>query len=218
MLLYKNDSLWRLTSFALSTSCIWLVGCGGPGRIATPDIDPHESTDAAFELYDVDTDGQLTFEELQSCPSLVDAMPAYDSNSDDMLTRPELVEGLQSWINRGIGAMAVPFTVKLDGRPVDGAKVNLVPAEFLDGAIQPASGTADERGAGALKMPAENRPSNIPKHLPVMQPGLYRVEITHPSIEIPARYNRETTLGLEAGLAGQNPNGVVWELRSKKKK
>jgi len=57
----------------------------------------------------------------------------------------------------------------------------------------------------------------VPQNLPVIQPGLYLVEITHPSIAIPAEYNTASTLGLEAGVAGQNPSGVTWELQSKKK-
>lgn len=113
--------------------------------------------------------------------------------------------------------MALPFTVRLDGKPLAGAIVALTPAPFLGEAILPAGGTTNQSGAGSLEMPADNRPSHVPRHLPLMQPGLYSVEITHPSVEIPDRYNTETTLGLEAGVAAQNPAGQVWNLSSKKK-
>jgi hypothetical protein len=49
----------------------------------------------------------------------------------------------------------------------------------------------------------------------VIQPGLYRVEITHPTVNVPAKYNSESTLGIEAAIAGQNPAGVTWSLTSK---
>ena len=105
----------------------------------------------------------------------------------------------------------------MDGRPLSGAEVKLIPAPFLNGAIQPAGGIGDATGSGSLEVAADDRPPNFPKNLAVMQPGLYLVEITHPSISIPSIYNTESTLGLEAGVAGQNPGGVVWELQSKKK-
>lgn len=198
---------------------LWtLLGCSGrPGRIAPPKVDPEEIAGAALEFYDQDSDGTLNADELKACPPLVDALPVYDTSKDGMLSKAELTAGIGSWARRGIGAMVVPFSVRLDGRPLAGAEVKLNPAPFLLDLVQPASGVADHNGAGSLKMSDENRPSNAPARLPVMQPGLYLVEITHPSIEIPAEYNIETTLGLEAGIAGQNPNGVLWELKTKKR-
>jgi len=49
----------------------------------------------------------------------------------------------------------------------------------------------------------------------LVQPGLYSVQITHPTRKVPAKFNTATTLGLEAGVAGQNPNGISWNLTSK---
>jgi hypothetical protein len=54
------------------------------------------------------------------------------------------------------------------------------------------------------------------ENIPVMQPGLYLVEITHATVTIPPAYNVSTKLGIEAGLAGQNPAGVAWDLHSSK--
>lgn len=200
----------------LAVLCI--QGCSGrPGRIATPRVDAEDASQQALELYDKDSDGILNPEELKASPPLVNALPAYDSDHDGSLSEEELVTGMQSWQQRGIGVTALPFTVRMDGRPLQGAEVTLTPAPFLDDAIQSATGVSDENGAGSLSMAMENRPSNVPQHLPVVQPGLYLVEITHPTIQIPSVYNTATTLGLEAGIAGQNPAGVVWELHSKKK-
>lgn len=192
-----------------------LLGCSGrPGRIATPSVDADDAAQEAVKLYDLNRDGQIDESELAASPPLLNALPAYDANKDGSLSQAELVAGMQSWSQRGIGAMSLPFVVRLDGRPLQGAQVKLTPAPFLAGAVQAAAGTTDALGAGSLEIPAAERPAGFPKNLPVMQPGLYLVEITHPTASIPPAYNSATTLGLEAGVAGQNPAGVVWELRS----
>lgn len=197
---------------------IMFAGCSGrPGRISTPGVNPSNAAQEALELYDKDSDGQINAEELAASPPLLNALAAYDADKNGSLSQDELVTGMESWSQRGIGAMSLPFTVRLDGRPLEGAQVKLVPAPFMGGSIQPASGVADNLGAGSLEIANENRPSGFPKNLPVMQPGLYLVEIKHPTISIPEVYNTSTTLGLEAGLAGQNPSGVTWDLQSKKK-
>ena len=199
-------------------TAVLLAGCSGaPGRISTPAVDAQDAARQAIELHDRDDDGQLNSEELTASPPLVDAMVAYDTNDDGMLSQEELVAGIESWGGRGVGATVLPFTLRLDGRPLAGANVKLVPAPFLGNAVSPATGVSDEAGSGSLDIDAENRPANVPKNLPVVQPGLYLVEITHPSIAIPEIYNTSTTLGIEAGIAGQNPAGVVWELSSRKK-
>ena len=68
------------------------------------------------------------------------------------------------------------------------------------------SGTADKGGAGMLGWKLEDRPANAPP-LPLAPPGLYRVEITHPDREIPAKFNSRSTLGLETTVAARNPAG-----------
>ena len=57
-------------------------------------------------------------------------------------------------------------------------------------------------------MAAEDRPRNAP-NIPLMQPGLYHVEITHPSTKIPAKYNTQTTLGIEITSGNPGPEGAV---------
>lgn len=212
---YRFDDL---ESFCfVCVAAVSLIGCSGaPGRIATPSVDGEEAAQAALELYDRDADAILNSEELQASPPLLDALATYDTNRDGSLAHDELVAGIDSWQRRGIGAMALPFTVRLDGRPLQGAEVKLTPVPFLGDAIAAAAGVADETGSGSLQISGD-RPPNVPQNLPVVQPGLYLVEITHPTIVLPEAYNKASTLGLEAGIAGQNPSGVVWELSSKKK-
>jgi hypothetical protein len=194
-----------------------IFGCSGrPSRVAAPTVNAADAAQSAMELYDRNTDGILDSEELLASPPLVNAMSAYDTDHNGALSKAELVSGIESWSRRGVGATAVPFSVRLDGKPLKGAEIKLTPAPFLNGAVAPAAGTSDESGAGSLQITGD-RPANVPANLPLIQPGLYLVEITHPTISIPDAYNKASTLGLEAGVAGQNPAGVVWELSSKKK-
>jgi hypothetical protein len=193
-----------------------VMGCSGrPGRVSTPNVDPDGAAELAIQEYDRNADGQLDENELAACPSLLDAQPVYDTDKNGSLSQAEIATGIGSWEKRGIGAVQLEFTVRLDGRPLSDAEVKLVPAPFLGDAVNPATGFADAGGSGSLNMADEDRPANAPKNLAVIQPGLYNVEITHPTRKVPAKYNSNTTLGLEAAIAGQNPAGVTWSLTSK---
>jgi hypothetical protein len=61
-------------------------------------------------------------------------------------------------------------------------------------------------------MEDEHRPKNAPHVTGLIRPGLYRVEITHPSIPVPARYNTETTLGAEVSEASLSNGPFVIQL------
>jgi hypothetical protein len=192
------------------------LGCSGrPGSVGTPDVDPESAAELAVEEYDKNGDSQLSSDELAACPALKDAQAAYDVDANGSLSQQEIAGGIAQWEKRGMGAIVLPFTVVLDGRPLGDAQVKLTPVPFLGDAVKPATGIADGRGAGALNMAPEDRPANLPKNVPAIQPGLYTVEITHPTTRVPAKYNSATTLGLEAAIAGQNPSGVTWSLTSR---
>lgn len=207
----KFDVLAAAAMLILAT-----CGCSrGPGRIATPDVDADDAASQAIELYDKNTDARLDSTELVACPSLNAALPAYDGDKDGVLAEAEIAAGIGSWAATGAGAIPLPFLVMLDGKPLAGAQLKLTPAPFLGDAVKPALGESDATGGGTFTMAPEDRPANVPKSLPVMQPGLYTVEITHPVTKVPAKYNAESTLGLEAAAAGQSPSGVVWDLKSK---
>ena len=211
-------SLSTRTSYVQALLLLAIAGgCSGrPGRVATPGVDAGEAAQAAIELYDKNGNGALDGDELSASPALMNALPSYDSDKDGLLSKAELVDGMQRWSQRGIGALSLPFIVRLNGRPLEGAQIKLIPEPFLADAVKPASGISDSAGAGSLSIAEADRPSGFPKNLPVMQPGLYLVEITHPTVAIPPAYNVTTTLGIEAGIAGQNPAGVTWDLQSAK--
>jgi hypothetical protein len=45
----------------------------------------------------------------------------------------------------------------------------------------------------------EHLPENV-RTMKLLQYGTYKVRITHPKIQLPARYNSETTLGYETKM------------------
>jgi hypothetical protein len=209
-------SIDPLLVFLAGSLAIVAAGCsGGPGSVATPNIDPEGAAELAVQEYDRNADSLLSSDELAACPALKEAIPAYDVDRNGSLSQQEIAGGIALWEKRGMGAIVLPFTVVLDCRPLGDAQVKLTPVTFLGDAVKPATGIADSRGAGALNMAPEDRPANLPKNVPAIQPGLYNVEITHPTAKVPAKYNTATTLGLEAAIAGQNPSGVTWSLTSK---
>jgi hypothetical protein len=191
---------------ALFTWC----GCSrGPGRIKPPSVNPASATQAAFEQLDKNQDGQLGDDELKAAPGLAAAKAAYDADHNGTLSKEEVEAGIRRWAEGNSGAIAVPYTVQLDGRPLPKAQVKAIPEPFLGDAIKPASGVN-----GYLAVAPEDRPPNAPK-LPLMIPGLYRIEITDPAAKIPSKYNTQTTLGLEVSGAMPLDQAVVWALTSR---
>jgi hypothetical protein len=199
----------------IGLACLLVSGCSrGPGAIRPPDVDADAAAAEAIELYDKSGDGQLAKEEWSASPALAAVAPSYDKNADGILVDDEIAEGIGAWKQSGVGARAVPFVVQWNGRPLAGATVKLVPAPFLAEALKGASGETSPSGAGQLSVAPEDRPRNAP-NIPLMQPGLYHVQITHPTTKIPAKYNTETTLGIEISRGKPGTEGAVWSLSAK---
>jgi hypothetical protein len=191
------------------------AGCSGrPGAIRPPDVDADAAAELAVELHDRNGDGHLAKDEWSASPALVAVAPSYDKNRDDTLSVDEITTGFAGWNQSGVGARVVPFTLTWNGRPLPGATVRLAAAPFFDGALKGASGQSGPGGTGQLDMAPEDRPHNAPD-IRLMQPGLYHVEITHPSVKIPEKFNSQTTLGIEITGSNPGPEGITWSLSSK---
>ena len=202
----------RSGNWAIWMALLWAVGCNSrPGAIRPPSLDPADAAEAAIELYDASDDGMLSKEEWSLSPELTAVVERYDTNSDASLTDEEIAEGIRGWQEGPVGVRAVLFRVSFAGRPLSGATVKLVPASFLGDAIKPATGEANQAGAGKLGVAPEDLPRNAPK-MKLAQPGLYHVEITHPKIKIPEKYNTKSTLGVEISGAYPGVEGIVWNL------
>ena len=158
---------------------------------------------------DSNADGALDAAECEPCPAIREAFAKIDSDGDDRIARAELTARIDSWSASGTALLAAPIRVLLDGRPLADAKVTLVPEAFLGDAIKPSSGVTDRTGVV--------RPSVAKEHLPDARLsgahfGFYKVTVSKfsgGSDRIPAKYNAQTTLGLEL-----SPNESSREFRA----
>jgi hypothetical protein len=203
-LLEKLGAPIVIAAFVLASGC-----SNGPSRIRPPDVDAASAADLAFQQLDKNQDAELNEEELKSSPGLAAAKTAYDADQNGTLANSEVVAGIRRWSEGQSGAVAVPYSVQLDGRALPDAQVKAIPEPFLGDAVKPAAGAE-----GYLAVAPEDRPPNAP-NLPLMLPGLYRIEITHPSIAIPAKYNSQTVLGLEVSSAMRSDQAIVWAITRK---
>jgi hypothetical protein len=205
-----RSAAWRVgIVFAL------IGGCSSrPSAIRPPSIDPDDAAATAIEMYDRSGDGSLSKDEWSQAPELAAVAAQYDTTGDGALAADEIAEGIRIWQEGPVGARAVSFKVSFNGRALPGATVRLIPAEYLDDAVKGASGQSGQGGSGKLRLAPEDLPENAP-NMALMQPGLYRVEITHPSVRIPEKYNSQTTLGIEISGSNPGPQGITWHLSAK---
>lgn len=182
------------------------VGCSrGPTAVKVPPIDPESAADGALALYDKNGDGQIAGDELTNWPALRDALKNnIDKNNDKLVSKDELIERFAMWAHGGVGISYLACRVTVGGRPLDGAEVKLIPESFFEDVIQPAHGTTGRSGTALLAIDKSFLPADLQNFSGVQQ-GFYRVEITHPSVNIPAKYNSDTRLGVEVSFdSGRN--------------
>jgi len=174
------------------------VGCSNnPARVSIPDWDPPELADAVLGSLDKNGDGQVETGELTPAPGLASGARYIDGNGDGKITRDELVARFTKYRDRRLGLTAKELRVTYNGRPLVGAEVRLVPEFFLAGVIDPAAGTTE---AGGLV-----RPSIANQSTPLMRVGYYRVQVTSPRVNLPAKFNSATTVGIEVSPFPNEP-------------
>jgi hypothetical protein len=195
-----------------------LAGCNrGPTRVAVPDFAPAAIAAGAIKAYDVNGDGVVSGDELKKAASITDYAGAdarrIDKNGDGQISEEEIENRVRQWVDSQVGIVMFQCTVTLDDQPLEGAKVKYVPESFMGGVIETASATTDRRGIAT--------PTIAPAKLPQDSQGVigarcgfYRVEISHPSVEIPAKYNTETILGHEVALDSVESVRFVHKLTS----
>ena len=176
------------------------LGCGGKtSRVDPPRIDPAQAGSAAIGQYDADGDGELSRQELAKLPGVLLALGAYDRNDDDKVSAEEIAARIRQWQEFKIGTLTVGCRVTLDGALLEGATVKMIPEKFLGEYVKPASGTTTADGGCGLAI-AKSDLSPDQQTLLGVHCGIYKIEVTHPTRSIPARYNRQTILGQEIAL------------------
>ena len=176
-----------------------LAGCSrGPSRTAAPDWDPSGFADAILEKLDADGNGSVEIAELAAAPGLAAGQKYIDSNGDGALSRDELIARFERYVQMRIGLKDKRFRLTHNGKPLAGAEVKFVPEFFLEGLVEPATGTTDNMGAV--------QPGVAGETMALMRVGYYRVEVTSPQKDLPAKFNTETTLGVEVSPVSDDPS------------
>ncbi|MCC6491561.1 MAG: hypothetical protein IT424_00905 [Pirellulales bacterium] len=172
-----------------------ITGCNsGPPKIDIPVIDPAQAASGAMELADKNGDAAISKDEALAAPSLYNEFDTYDANKDSKLDASEIESRIASWTAHGAKVVPISFYVTMDGRPLQGAKVVFEPEPFMGGVLAAGESGVSASGACGPTVPQEL----LNKQIKVgMFCGLYRMKITHPEKQIPARYNEQTELGME---------------------
>jgi len=177
------------------------VGCSGRG--AGPErVAPTDAGKQALDDYDTNKDGFLDAKELEACPSLRMALKKIDKDNDGKLSPNEIADRLAYFQQSGM-QLNVTVDVQLDGRPLGGATVTLVPEKFMGPATKPATATTDEGGIGEFRIEGSGAP---------VAPGYYRVKVSKNvggREIVPAKYNEQTTLGQEVVPEGAGRGSML---------
>ncbi|MCC7083997.1 MAG: hypothetical protein IT427_03195 [Pirellulales bacterium] len=188
-----------------------LAGCSNsPPSLTPPTISGNAGTAAVGE-YDTNKNGQLDESELRRSAALKSAIERIDQNGDRQLSAAEIDHRIEQWAKSGVALTTVDAMVRLDGRPLSGGEIKLVPEAFLGDAIEHARGIVDERGMARIVI------SNEPDTAGV-RVGLYRIEIS--KVEngkefVPSRYNKQSELGVEIAADVQATRNLDLNLKSR---
>jgi len=209
-----------LAPIAVTLTSLALAGCSqGPPRVNQPAIDADDAGELAMEQYDTNGDGLVAGAELEKAPGLRAALPTMDTNGDKAISAEEVAARINIWKQMRTGVMSCPFTVTLDGQPLEGATVTFVPEAFLGDEIKRASGQTGYFGSGGATIAKEDRPDPATSP-PGMNLGLYQVKVSKLAggeETIPRKYNAETVLGQEVAKDVREilNNRVVYALSTK---
>jgi hypothetical protein len=210
-----SRSEWRLLAAMLIAMLIsaFCAGCmGQPSPVPQPPFDANAESSKALELFDADKDGKISGKELDKCPGIKASLKVMKTDKDKGVTKEMIVGRIDKWIESKIGRTTISCTVTRNGKPLEGAKVAFVPEPFLSDALpQKADGTTNQMGMAMISLPVETGTDALP---PGMPPGMYRVEITKPGDNIPAKFNKATELGQEVSLDNIDiQKGIKFDLK-----
>lgn len=202
----------RVTATGLLGIAVFsFVGCNrGPAPIHVPNVDPAAASRQAMEMYDTNHDGQLSPAELAACPGILGHIALYDTDKNGSVSGQEIEDRIAQLRASRTGITSLRVSVNMNGKPLKGAKIKLVPEKYLGDEVKTAWGTTNERGSATMDIKDEDVTS-AEQGLIGVHYGTYKIEVTHPSVSIPAKYNTQTTLGYETEQG--NPICVV-NLRS----
>jgi hypothetical protein len=191
------------------------TGCfGGPPALVSPKIDSSAAGTAAVAKYDKNSDSALDDTELKACPAILKAKAKFDKDGDGKVNANDIAARIGEWQADGTGLTTFALRFTLDGKALEGAEIKLVPEEWLGAEIKPGSGKTDASGNAGISIASSDLLENE-AGLTGMRFGLYRIEVTHPTAKIPAKFNTATELGIEIGPSDASGGREVIALTSK---
>ena len=185
-------------------------GCGGRSQSAVQPMEiASDAGSQAIAKYDANKDGFLDYDELAKAPGLRAGVakiknlgsgrggkPPESQLKSAKISAEEIDARIQKWKERSTGRITLSWKVfrKKGGKsqPLADAEVKFVPEEFLGKGLTIGTGKTDKYGSVMVAQPSRGGDDPAVG----MCPGYYRVEITKGS-EIPAKYNKDTILGVE---------------------
>jgi hypothetical protein len=183
---------------------LFIAGCSqGPSAVHVPEVDPAEASTQAMELYDTDHDGSLSDAELAACPGILSHKSLYDKDDNGAVSQQEIQDQLTQLLESKVGVTSLRVQVRMNGRPLEGAYIKMVPEKYLGEDVKLAEGMTNERGTATMDIRDSNS-SPSEQGLLGVHYGTFKLEVTHPQVAIPAKYNTQTTLGYETEKG--NPN------------
>ena len=207
--------LSRSTVSLMAAAASLFVSCARqPVAVQPAQIDATAAADRLLEAHDTDGNGSLSAEEASACQGLAQHFDRYDTDANGAVSPAEISARIEKWKAAGVGVMRVGCRVTLNDRPLANANVLLEPYPLLGESLQRARGTTNAYGQCSLSVAAEDLPPEL-QRVRGVQPGLYLVRITHPETSVPAKYNTQTTLGLEVASDTISPAGVELPLTSR---
>lgn len=190
----------RIARVACAIASCCLLGCTDQlPALKPPKFDPEGAASAAMSQYDANSDGKLDQAELKAAPGINFSKDGIDADGNGEITATELSTMIQEkWIDAGGGIMRVAVEVFYRGKRLHDATVTFEPEDFLSDVLHPATGKTDSEGYAPMSMALEDMPH--PNVRSGVSPGLFLVRISkevNGKELIPAKYNSETTLGIE---------------------
>lgn len=191
-----------------------LCGCDGrPARVYQADVDTAAVAASIRQDHDRDESGGISKDEIRPLAAIAGSFEQYDRDNDGQLTEDEIAERLAAEVfDPRKALLQASCIVKKDGRPIAGAQVRLVPLSYFADHIPPAQGVSDSRGVAVLALDEKDLPAGAPHVKGLIRPGLYRVEVTHPSIAIPTKFNSASALSVEVSTAALATGSILLNL------
>lgn len=188
------------------------LGCSrAPKNLSPPPLDPEAAATKAMELFDSDANGTIDSAELKESPGLRAALRTTDSDGDGSLSKEEIQERLQVFVDSQTAIRNFQIGFERNGTEPRGLDVTVVPEPFLEEYVEPGVGVTNTAGVVTPGIEFKD-PELAEQGYGGLRLGMYRVQVTQPDASkkpIPSRYNKETTLGVEVGLDHHAPLPVL---------